>query len=119
MFKTPSTTHGPIYPVPPKSLVPNVEPGNDRKSLQGNMALSARTANVTRNLERLSHVTTHQLSHTGHGSAFPLALDNMDEQRARLHHGLEQNTALVGCCRLRHSANQNCWVFITCNNAVF
>jgi len=64
------------YPIPPKTVVPNLQ---DRSP---NMKLSGRTANSLRNIERDQWQTTYDMNHTGLGPANPLKLDNFNEKVA-------------------------------------
>ncbi|XP_041372171.1 uncharacterized protein LOC121385529 [Gigantopelta aegis] len=64
-----------FYPVPPRAINPNLV------ERHGNMALSDRSANTLRNVERSHWTTTHELDYTGLGPSNPQKLDNLEDKR--------------------------------------
>ena len=70
-------THGgrqQFYPIPPKTVVPNLQ------SRAPDMSLSDNTANSLRNVERDQWQTTYDLQHTGIGPSNPMSLENLNNK---------------------------------------
>lgn len=69
----------PFYPVPAKAVAANMTPR------QGELAVTEKTAECTRNIERQQWKTNYELDYTGLGPSNPLYIDNYDDKTHRRH----------------------------------
>ncbi|XP_034553558.1 uncharacterized protein C7orf31 homolog [Notolabrus celidotus] len=63
-----------FYPTPPKTVLPNP------KLRDWDLALSERTSNMLKNLEKSHRLTSYQINYTGSGPANPLMIDDFKEK---------------------------------------
>lgn len=78
--KSPTNMKQDFYPIPPKVFVPSHKKRSDSSCIRGNMEVSARTADTTKNVEREQWQTTYDRNHTGLGPTDPMNLDNWGEK---------------------------------------
>ena len=77
------------YPVPPKSVCPNLQ------SRDADLRVNQRTANALRNVEREHSATSYRRDFTGTGPSNPMLLDNLQAKADRLVLTGVQNDELV------------------------
>lgn len=92
LFQSPGADKQAYYPTPTSMVVPNLLPREGTEH-----AISDKTANATRNLERQQWKTTYDVNHSGIGPINQYKLDNLQDKQVHKSTYGSEDDGIVSC----------------------